>query len=330
MATYYGDSGIGAPRRFSFFPPMIKALLISNVVIFLLDALLSGLSYGGVPLSLLVEKYFALLPLGGGMLTNGDTGLFYPWQLLTFQFLHGGFMHLFFNMLALWMFGVELEAVWGSRRFLVYYLISGVGAGIVHLIVTPLLGVPAVPMIGASGGVYAILLAFGLTFPDRPVIMFPILFPIPARILVIIYAAVELIAGLTNSNSGVAHFAHLGGALVGFILLKFGDTLKIYSLFDKIGSLFGRGSKNSSFQKRRRLYRVEPGAGQATTSSAPSWFRTAPPEESKKAEGERLFEPTKEITQEQIDKILDKISRYGYSSLTETEKQTLYEASKKF
>lgn len=328
MATYYSGSGMGGPRRFSLFPPMIKALLISNIAIFILEMLLGGLSYNGVSLGVFISKYFALHPLEGSVMPE-YTGSFYPWQLLTFQFLHGGFTHLFFNMFALWMFGVELEAVWGSRRFLVYYLLAGIGAGIVHLVVTPLIGDLSVPTVGASGGVYAILLAFGLTFPDRPIIMFPILFPIPARFFVMIYAAIELIAGVTNTNSGVAHFAHLGGALVGFILLKFGDTLGVYTAIDKLWTLLGRKPKASSFQKRRRIYRIDSDSGDATPT--PPWFRQAPPQEKEGPKGEeRLFEPTREITQEQIDKILDKISRYGYNSLTDAEKQTLYEASKKF
>lgn len=331
MATYYGDSGLGSPRRFSFFPPMIKALLVSNVAVFILQMLIGSLSFNNVPLAWVLERYFALIPFEGVELSGGVTAHFYPWQLLSFQFMHGGLMHLFFNMLALWMFGVELEAVWGSRRFLVYYLLSGVGAGLVHLLVAPLLGGIPLPTVGASGGVYAILLAFGMTFPNRPVVMFPILFPVPARILVIIYAGVELIAGITNTNSGVAHFAHLGGALVGFLLLKFGDTLRIYWLFDKIATLVGRGPKNSSFQKRRRVYTIEsepePRSSQTTT---PSWFRTEPQQDVHQGGGERLFEPTPNITQEQIDRILDKISRYGYNSLSDVEKKTLHEASKKF
>lgn len=321
MATYYSGSGMGGPRRFTLFPPMIKALLISNVVVFLLQIISETIRLGGIPLSAYINRYLALWPF--------ESGLLYPWQFITYQFMHGGWMHLFFNMFALWMFGVELESVWGAKRFLIYYLLCGIGAGLIHLGVSSLLGESGYMTVGASGAIYGILLAFGLTFPDRPIIMFPIFFPVPARIFVLIYAGIELIAGFSNTSSGVAHFAHLGGAAVGFFLLKFGDTLGIYGFFDKIAGLLGKTPKNSSFHKRRRIYRVD--AGQRDTTSAPPWFRTAPPSEPTQPQSsERLFEPTQEITQEQIDRILDKISRFGYNSLTEAEKQTLYEASKKF
>lgn len=323
MATYYSGGGIGGPRRFSLFPPVIKGLLIANIAVFLVQALLGGLSYKGAPLNYLFDKYFALWPLG--------TGKLYPWQLISYQFMHGNIMHLLFNMFALWMFGVELESAWGAKRFSVYYLLSGIGAGVVHLVVSFAFGASDVPTVGASGSIFGVLLAFGLTFPYRPIIMFPIFFPIPARIFVLIYAGIDLILGFTRSDSGVAHFAHLGGALTGFFLLKFGDKAGIYAFFDKVIALFSSRSHTVSAPRKRKIYRVD--SETRESASTPQWFRTPPSDEAAPAQqpsNERLFEPTKEITQEQIDQILDKISHHGYNSLTDVEKAILYEASKKF
>lgn len=323
MATYYSGGGMGGSRRFSLFPPVIKGLLIANIAVFLVQLLLGGLSYEGAPLSSFFNEYFALWPLGSDKL--------YPWQLVSYQFMHGNTMHLLFNMFALWMFGVELESAWGAKRFSIYYLLSGIGAGVVHLAVSFALGASNVYTVGASGSIFGVLLAFGLTFPHRPIIMFPIFFPIPARIFVLIYAGIDLVLGFTRSDSGVAHFAHLGGALTGFLLLKFGDKAGVYAFFDKVIALFGNRSYSASVPRKRKIYRVDTETRES--ASTPQWFRTPSPEESSAAQAssnERLFEPTKEITQEQIDQILDKISRYGYNSLTDAEKAILYEASKKF
>lgn len=323
MATYYYRGGMGGPRRFSLFPPVIKSLLIANIAVFLVQTVLELLSYQGASLDSIATRLFALWPLGSGNL--------YPWQILSYQFMHGGITHLLFNMFALWMFGVELESAWGGKRFLVYYLLSGIGAGIVHLVVSFVSGQTVLPTVGASGAIFGVLLAFGLTFPNRPIIMFPIFFPIPARIFVLIYAGIDLVLGFTRPDSGVAHFAHLGGALTGFILLKFGDTMGVYTFFDKIIALFSNRSQVAATPRKRKIYRVDNEAREST--AAPQWFRTAPTDESasnQQHSHERLFEPTKGISQEQIDQILDKISRYGYNSLTDVEKAILYEASKKF
>src|SRR6202008_2569552 len=146
-----------------------------------------------------------LYPVGQG---------FYPWQLFTYMFMHGGLMHLLFNMFALWMFGMELENTWGSRKFMLYYLICGVGAGLSNLFIGPLFG-PAGPTVGASGAIYGVLIAFGMMFPDRPIFVY-FLLPIRARYFVLIYITLEVYAGITGTADGIAHFAHLGGAAVGF------------------------------------------------------------------------------------------------------------------
>ena len=147
---------------FQYFPPVIKTLLISNVAVFFLSNIFSLFRLYDVPLSVFIHAYLPLYPIGEG---------FHFFQLFTYMFMHGGIMHLLFNMFALWMFGMELENTWGSKKFLYYYMLCGVGAGISNLLVSPLFGVSA-PTVGASGAVYGILLAFGMMFPDRPIFVY--------------------------------------------------------------------------------------------------------------------------------------------------------------
>ena len=146
-----------------------------------------------------------LQPLGDGFL---------PWQLVSYMFLHADFSHIFFNLFALWIFGQALENLWGTKRFLLYYFLTGIGAGIVQILVSD------GSTIGASGSVFGILLGFGMMFPDnRIMLLFPPI-PIKAKYFVAMYGLFELFNGLTRTDSGVAHFAHLGGLVVGFILIK--------------------------------------------------------------------------------------------------------------
>lgn len=181
-------------------PPMIQTLVILNVVVFLLQQVASNkLTY-----------YLGLVP---NLFWHG-----YVWQIVTYMFLHGGFWHIFFNMFVLWMFGRVLEEVWGPKKFLIYYMITGVGAGLVNALV--MAGSP-VPTIGASGAVYGILLAFGMMFPNQPIYLY-FLFPVKAKYFVAVMIAIELFSGL-NPNSHIAHFAHLGGMLFGFVYLKWND-----------------------------------------------------------------------------------------------------------
>ena len=171
----------------------------------------------------LLTVLFALWPFGAEGFTYGTARMetlgFMPWQLVTYSFLHDGLGHLFFNMFALWMFGMELENAWGSYRFALFYFICVVGAGVTHLVAT-LGGIP-VPTVGASGGVFGVLLAFGMLFPDRSIFLFPFPFPIKARIYVIGYGLVSLFSGMSNVADGIAHFAHLGGMVFGYFLIRF-------------------------------------------------------------------------------------------------------------
>ena len=210
-------------------PTVTKNLIIINVLLF--AGTIVAQSYG-LDLSDYLGLHFFL----------ADS--FNPAQLFTYMFMHAGWTHIFFNMFAVWMFGRILEQVWGPQRFLFYYIACGVGAGVIQEIVQYIhyettlaaftgvdTGMGVIPMaeylnqmttVGASGAVYAILLAFGMLFPNQQMFIFPLPFPIKAKFFVIGYAVIELYSGLANNaNDNVAHFAHLGGMLFGFILIMY-------------------------------------------------------------------------------------------------------------
>jgi membrane associated rhomboid family serine protease len=191
------------PRGTGAIPNVIFALLVANGLMFVLQNI--------SPNFLLIN--FALWPLGPSQ------SPFAPWQLLTYGFLHGDLTHIFFNMFGLWMFGRELEHMMGSQRFLVYFLTCVVGAGIVQLIVAGMQG-GIYPTVGASGGVFGILLAYGLTFPNRMVMLIFPPIPMKAKYFVLFYGLLELYLGVSGGAPGVANFAHLGGMLFGFLLLR--------------------------------------------------------------------------------------------------------------
>ncbi|MGZ5206262.1 MAG: rhomboid family intramembrane serine protease [Caldimonas sp.] len=182
-------------------PPVTQALLLANVAVFFLERLLGGN----------VVSAFALWPIGSGE--------FWPWQIGTYAFLHGNFEHLFFNMLGLWMFGSELEHVWGQKRYVQFYAASVVAAALTQLIVNALLGSGA-PVIGASGALFGLLLAFAMIFPERIILLFFVI-PMKAKYLVALYGLLELYQGVYVMNTGVAHFAHLGGMLGGLLMIRY-------------------------------------------------------------------------------------------------------------
>ena len=202
-------------RMFSNIPPITKALLIANGVAFLLQQLLGDAFFAA----------FMLWPLGAGSADPfGIPTTFLPWQLLTYGFLHGSFAHVAFNMLALLMFGAPLEYTWGNRRFLTYFLVCIAGAGLCQLAVgawSMAHGGGAYPTLGASGGVFGLLLAYGMLFPHHRVMLLIPPIPMKARTLVIVYGAIELFLGATGLQPGVAHFAHLGGMLFGWLLIRY-------------------------------------------------------------------------------------------------------------
>lgn len=209
------------PTQFSVFPPVIKNLLIINVLFYV--AKYVAVATNTVPMGTVLNA-FALYPPGAPSMgytifnTYGPIPGFWPWQLVTYSFLHGGLAHIFFNMLALWMFGVQIENSWGSRRFAIFYFVCVIGAGILQLLV--MWGTP-VPTLGASGGVFGVLLAFGMMFPNQYIMMLFPPIPMKAKYFVILYGAIELFTGVTGTASGVAHFAHLGGMLFGFVLIQY-------------------------------------------------------------------------------------------------------------
>ena len=188
--------------------PVTQALLGLNIMGFALQQL-----FGPV-----VMTSLALWPLGSGRL---GAPTFELWQLVTYGFLHGSLMHLLFNMLGLWMLGRDVEDVFGSKRFLQYYLGCVASAAIVQLAVAYALEWPPFPTVGASGGVFGVLLAFGMLFPRRRVMLLIPPIPMQARTFVMLYGIVELVLGVTGSESGVAHFAHLGGLAGGYLMIRY-------------------------------------------------------------------------------------------------------------
>ncbi len=202
----------GIRHHYSLMPPVIKLLLISNVIIFFLEPLSTRFMIGN----------FALWPMPHSALAPmlPVVNNFHLWQLVSYAFLHGSLMHLLLNMYALWLFGIALENLWGSRNFAVYYLVCVIGAGITQLMVASSSGA-VYPTIGASGGVFGVLLAFGVFFPNQQLLLLIPPVPIKAKWFVLLYGIVELVFGITGTEAGVAHFAHLGGMLFGFLMILY-------------------------------------------------------------------------------------------------------------
>jgi membrane associated rhomboid family serine protease len=294
--NFYRPSFFGG---FQFFPPVIKGLLISNAAVFLGMVFLGNFRVGDFYFEQFFFQSFALWPLGSG---------FGFWQLFSYMFMHASFTHILFNMLALWMFGMELEHVWGSRKFFIYYLLCGFGGGLANLLIAPMF-TSVGPTVGASGAVYGILLAFGMMFPERPIYIY-FLLPIKAKYFVVMYMAFEIFS--VGSMDGVAHFAHLGGALVGFLYLVADGY--------QFGSSYHPSSQDENvFTRMTGIGRQKPRQPDLYTDVT-------------EAKVFDIFENSKKEAQQaqiQIDEILDKISKNGYQSLNEEEKKILFEASKK-
>lgn len=187
------------PGGFSIMPPAIKAIILANILVFVAQMSPFGGELTGIG---------ALWPIGSGN--------FQIWQPISYMFLHGGFTHIFFNMFALWMFGAEIENYWGTRQFTIYYFTCGIGAALINLLATMN---DMSPTVGASGAIFGILLAFGMMFPNRYIYLY-FFFPVKAKYFVAGYAAIEFFSTF-NPQSPVAHFAHLGGMLIGYIYIKF-------------------------------------------------------------------------------------------------------------
>ena len=253
------------------------------------------------------------------------------YQLVTYLFMHGSFMHLFFNMFAVWMFGTVMERVWGPKRFLIYYLVCGIGAGIIQegvqyinyanenlaaydFVMTSSGKITTEAYlnlwttVGASGAVYAILLAFGMTFPNERMFIIPFPFPIKAKWLIGGYIVIEVWSALNTPGDGIAHMAHLGGMLFGFLLIRYWRKHpNIEQRFNGQNGFFQQMKKQYE-NKRRNTFHYQP------STETPRW------EEHKEKEEDSA-------RQAEIDAILDKIRKSGYDSLTKEEKKKLFEQS---
>ncbi len=269
MSAYYGY-GYGLPKA-------VKYLLIANAAVFVVQVLIPAL----------LPTY--LLGLVPAMVNSHFT----VWQFVTYMFLHGGFWHIAFNMFALWMFGMELENSWGTRDFVKFYFACGIGGGILVWL-TSMVGLSAysVPTIGASGAIFGLLVAYGLMWPDRIILLFGII-PMKALPFVVIFAALNLFQGLTGTGGGTAVFAHVGGALTGFIYLKYWWRIQVYF-------------EHFMRRLRRKRFTVIQGGKKGKSDT----FRS-------ETDGE----------EDDVDRILDKIARKGMESLTEEERRTLQRAS---
>jgi membrane associated rhomboid family serine protease len=295
QGNYYRPSMFGG---FTFFPPVIKWLLIINTAVFLLYSFLGSFTMDGVPLRFAFDYYLGLMPLGHG---------FYLWQLITYQFMHANFLHLLFNMVfGLWMFGMEVENTWGSKKFLTFYLLCGVAAGISQLILAPIIEPSQTlgPTVGASGAVFGVLIAFGMMFPDRYIYIY-FLLPIKAKYFVMILIALGVLS--VGGNDNVANLAHLGGAVAGYLYMLY--DIRGFKLKAKVRSINVPGWFGPKA--------MSPNTGYTDVVDA----KVFDIQEAKKDDRSDI--------QKHIDEILDKISQSGYQSLTEEEKKILFEASKK-
>ncbi len=299
---------------------MTKNLLIVN---FLAFAATWVLELRGIDLTQLLGLHFFL------------ASDFQIYQFFTYMFLHGGFTHIFFNMFALWMFGSVIERVWGPKKFIFYYIVCGIGAGITQELVQyatyTIEGISAyqyvnaggVQMttdayinlwttIGASGAVYGILLAFGMIFPNERLFIIPFPFPIKAKWLIVGYIAIELFSAMTGPGDGVAHMAHLGGMLFGFLLIRY------WQKHPDSSQSFGRSRGQEFFENMKRRYDQR-----QQQSSHIKAEQTDP-----RRESDEEYNARKRKNQEEVDAILDKIRKSGYDSLTKEEKKKLFDQSR--
>lgn len=293
-----------------------------NVVVFLATYLFRTI---GVDLNNVLGLHFFLAP---------D---FHIYQLFTYMFAHGGFSHIFFNMFALWMFGCIVERTWGPKKFLTYYIVCGVGAGlfqelaqfaqfyfiasehIPHFTLAQTMkvanasaaGLNLWTTVGASGAVYGILLAFGMLYPEERIFIFPLPVPIKAKWFVMGYAAIELFMAYSSTGDGVAHLAHLGGMVFGFFLIRYWRRHPDIRYSRRSGQQFFDSMRASWERRTGRKDRGGVFTNSANTRHESDWDYNA----RRKAEQERM------------DEILDKIRRNGYESLTREEKQQLFDAS---
>ena len=265
--------------------PWVQRLLIVNGLVFL-----------GQYIYPYLTGYLAFVP---------EAVLLRPWTLLTYMFAHGGFMHLFFNMLGLFFFGPPLESRWGSKEFIKFYMVCGLGGAALSFLFAF-----GSPIIGASAAVYGVMLAFALNWPDSPIYIWGI-FPIPAKWLVLILAGFSFLSAFQGRADGVAHFAHLGGFAAAFLYLK-------WETFSRQRRLSSMGLGDAA---RKRKFKVVPGGAE----DAPP----AQPRPARRAAAER-FGGSEEKLLSELDRVLDKISTDGMSSLTSEERRLLDDVSRRY
>jgi len=310
----YGSQNYNRPTGFGGFnllPPIIKQIIIINVVVFLIQMLFENIMFGEYPGSYILSRYFALNPLVEG-------ANFQIWQVFSYQFMHGGFSHIFWNMFMLWMFGNEIENILGPKKFLFFYLLSGVGAAAFQLLLAPMISNQLGFTIGASGAVYGVMIAFALFFPDRQIYVY-FLFPVKAKYLIAFLVIIEFMA--VGNMDVVAHLAHLGGALTGFIFIMLDkkNNYNIDRLFNKVKDSASSFTNSSSSGKGGSFRKPSGGFGFGKKNIQDADFFDINSDKKKSP-----ITPQKEI-----DRILDKISESGYQKLTDEEKRILFEESKK-
>lgn len=310
-------------------PTITKNLLIINVLCFLAAMVLQG---RGTNLNYIFGLHYF------------QATDFEFYQPLTYMFMHGGFAHLFFNMFALWMFGGVIERTFGARRFLIYYIVCGLGAALCQEISQMLsfysiiseqggtfsdlmnLGMADRDVlnnfttVGASGSIYGILLAFGMTYPEERMFIFPLPVPLKAKWFVCIYVAIELFMALGTSADGVAHIAHLGGMLFGFILIR--TWKKTSSTFNGWDGYEVKDSSKTILGRIRHWLHLDRNDGKNDDLNYGKQNTTT------KHNADWQYNQQKKRKEDEIDKILDKIRRSGYASLTEEEKKRLFDNKK--
>lgn len=256
------------------FTGVIKWLIIINVAVFFIQRV-AGVGF---------LKTFSLIPIY-------VTKKIWIWQLVTYMFLHAGFFHLLINLFVLWMFGKSIATVWGNREFLKYYLICGIGAAVLTVITGPF---TRIPTIGASGGVYGVLLAFGMLYPESVIYLY-FLIPIKAKHFVILMGALTFISSINSTGSQVAHFAHLGGLLTGYIYLKSSSLRHKFSL--------GTLKTINTYKIAEFIYKLKMFFSHNKKPSAAG--------------------PAGPVSENNVNEILDKILLHGIESLTPEEKQIM-------
>jgi len=313
-------------------PVVTKNLLIINILVFIATYVVRGMN---IDLNDILGLHFFL------------ASDFRIWQFFTYMFMHGGFTHILMNMFMLWMFGMVVENVWGPKKFLFYYIVCGVGAGLCQELAqyatylveglanfdSVRVGTTVLPMdvylnmmntVGASGAIYGVLLAFGMLFPEERMFIIPIPIPIKAKWIVMGSIVVELFSAIGTSNDGVAHLAHLGGMLFGFILIRYWKK-RPYSGYGD----FGMNRGHQFFDRMKNTWEQRGGRDtrNATNGNSESWSNTSQSNNANNR-SDWDYNAQKKQQQEEVDRILDKIRKSGYDSLTKDEKQKLFDSSK--